>query len=136
MTANKKNNPYTDAGLLLMRIAFGLLIWLHGIGKLQDLISGKNDFPDPLGIGSVPSLVLVTIAEFICPLFLMLGLFTRFALMPLIITLLVVVFVHEADLALFDKEAPVLFLAAFAGLFLTGPGQYALDARMQKKNNG
>lgn len=133
MISQKSRINYTDAGLLLMRTGFGIMILLHGIGKLQDLISGANDFPDPIGIGSNLSLVLVTFAEFICAILLIIGLFTRLALMPLIITMFVVVFIHEAHLELFDKETPVLFLIAFTGLLFTGAGKYAIDEKIKKK---
>lgn len=124
---------YTDTGLLLLRLSIGLMIWMHGIGKLQDLIRGKNDFPDPIGIGSTPSLVLVTFAEFICPLFIIMGLLTRLAALPLMITMAVVVFIHEAHLGLFDKEPPVLFLMVFTGLFFTGAGKYSVDYKLIKR---
>jgi putative oxidoreductase len=125
---------YTDAGILFLRIAFGIMILLHGIGKLQDLMSGANDFPDPIGIGGTLSLALVTFAEFICAILLIIGLFTRLALVPLIITMLVVVFIHEAHLDLFDKEPPVLFLIAFVGLFFMGAGKYSIDEMINKKS--
>lgn len=126
---------YTDAGLLLLRVSVGLLIGMHGIGKLQDLMSGQNDFPDPIGIGSTPSLVLITFAEFLCPVFLIIGCLTRLALMPLIIAMMVVVFIHEAHLELFDKETPVLFLIAFTVLLFTGAGKYSVDHLMNKRKN-
>ncbi len=124
-----------DAGILFLRVAFGIMILLHGIGKLHDLINGKSDFPDPVGIGSFPSLALVTFAEFGCAILLIIGLFTRLALVPLISTMLVVVFIHEAHLDLSDKETPVLFLIAFIGLFFTGAGKYAVDEKIKKKRS-
>lgn len=137
MTSEFFRKNCTDTGILLLRAGFGIMILMHGIGKLQDLISGANDFPDPIGIGSTLSLALVTFAEFICAILLIIGLFTRLALVPLIITMLVVVFIHEAHLDLFDKEPPVLFLIVFIALFFTGAGKYSMDYRaMRKKKPG
>ncbi|MCW5911561.1 MAG: DoxX family protein [Cyclobacteriaceae bacterium] len=123
---------YSDFGILLLRLSFGGMIFLHGLGKLFDLISGKPGFPDPIGLGSAASLFLVTFAEFGCAILLVIGLFTRFALIPLIFTMVIVVFVHEAHLEIGDKEPPVLFMLAFTGLFITGPGKYSMDYRIFK----
>ncbi len=124
------NLNFTDAGIFLFRIGFGSMILMHGIGKFQDLLSGNGDFPDPIGIGSTPSLILVTFAEFLCSIFLILGLFTRFALIPLIFTMIVVILIHESHLDLFDKEPPVLFIISFIGLFFTGAGKYSIDNKL------
>ncbi len=45
-----------------------------------------------MGIGSTASLALVVFAEFFCGLFIVIGLFTRLAAIPLIIASCVVVF--------------------------------------------
>lgn len=132
---NILHKPFINIGILSLRLGFGSMILFHGIGKLSGLINGATGFPDPIGIGSTFSLVLVTFAEFVCAIFLIIGLFARLALVPLIITMLVVVFIHEADLDLFDKEPPVLFLIAFIGLFFTGAGKYAVDEKIKNKND-
>ena len=121
---------FNDIAVLILRLAFGGMILLHGLGKLSDLKNGTGNFPDPIGIGSTPSLILVTFAEFGCSLFLMIGLLTRLALVPLICTMFVVVFIHEAHLEIGDKEPPILFLIAFIGLFISGPGKYSVDKRL------
>src|SRR5688572_799429 len=51
-----------DAGLLLLRFWLGFtMLWLHGWDKLMNLFAGKTDFPDPIGIGPLPSLVLTVL---------------------------------------------------------------------------
>ncbi|MCI0750246.1 MAG: DoxX family protein [Flammeovirgaceae bacterium] len=124
---------YIDLSILLLRLSFGGMIFLHGLGKLFDLVSGKSDFPDPIGLGSTTSLFLVTFAEFGCSLLLIVGLLTRLALMPLIFTMMIVVFVHEAHLEIGDKEPPILFMLAFIGLLVAGPGKYSIDHRLFKQ---
>lgn len=85
-----------------------------------------------MGLGPSVSFALAIFAELVCALLLSVGLFTRYALIPLIITFAVAVFsVHGAD-ALSDKEHALLYLMTFLTLFLSGPGKYSIDAKIIK----
>lgn len=123
-----------DIGLLLLRLGFGALMILeHGWPKLQRILAGNLDqFGDPIGLGPELSLLLVTFAEFLCAILLMFGLFTRWALIPLIIAMLVAVFVANWGDPLSDKELGLLYLTAFFCLLFTGPGWYSLDRVIRK----
>ncbi|MFZ2899510.1 MAG: DoxX family protein [Saprospiraceae bacterium] len=123
-----------DLITLLLRLSFGSLMLLqHGLPKLEKLFWGDPaQFADPLGIGPVPSLALVVFAEFLCSILIMLGLFTRLAVVPLIIAMLVVVFMVNGPNPLADKELGLLYLAAFLAILIGGAGYYSLD-RMIKK---
>ena len=124
----------TDIALLLMRLAFGgFMLYGHGWGKLLRLTSGDPiKFADPFGIGPEASLVLVVIAEFLCALLLMLGLFSRYATIPLIITMLVAAFVAHGGDPFAKQEKALMYLIAYISLYLTGPGAYSLDASVRK----
>lgn len=125
----------TDLALLILRIAFGgSMVIGHGWGKLLRLFSGEPiEFGDPYGLGPATSLVLATFAEFLCALLVMAGLLTRWALIPLIITMLTVVFmVHLGD-PYSRVEKGILFLAPFVALLITGPGAYSLDALIKNR---
>lgn len=119
--------------ILLLRIGAACLIMTHGIPKLMRILDGNLRFGDPLGIGPVPSLLLVTFAEAICAIFVLMGLWTRLALVPLIIAMIVVVFVAHAGDPFGDKETGLLFLVMFITLFFTGAGNYSLDSLFKKK---
>ncbi len=129
------NSKGTDLALLLLRIVFGgSMIIGHGWGKLLRLFSGEPiEFGDPYGLGPATSLILATFAEFLCAVLVMAGLLTRWALIPLIITMLTVVFmVHFGD-PFGRVEKGLLFLGAYVALFLTGPGAYSLDAVIKNR---
>ncbi len=116
-----------DVGLLLMRIAAGGLMLYHGGTKLFNFTERMNTFSDPIGLGPTLSLTLVVFAEFFCSVFLTVGAFTRLALIPLLINLIVIVFVvHGAD-PIKKKELAVFFLTIYSALFFTGPGKYSID---------
>ena len=118
-----------DIGLLVLRIgAGGLLAVLHGWPKLQRLMDGGG-FADPIGLGPQASLILVTFAELACATLVAVGLLTRLACIPVIITMLVAVLVvHSAD-PLAKKELALMFLTSFVAIFLTGPGRWSIDRR-------
>lgn len=119
--------PWSDLGLLFMRLAFGGLMLTHGLPKLQRFSELSTQFPDPFGLGSGFSLLLAIGAEVGCATLLILGALTRLAAIPLAVTMLVAVLVvHQAD-PLAQKELALLYLSAYLTLILTGPGRFALD---------
>lgn len=123
------NGSLASSALLILRLAFGgLMVMLHGWPKLEKLLAGNTQFADPLGIGSELSLLLAALAEFVAGLLVSLGIATRGALVPLILTMVVAVFVqHSAD-PLAKKELGLLYLAAYCALFLAGPGRYSVSS--------
>jgi len=129
------NSNLTDAGLLILRVFLGMAMCFgHGIGKWSSLFSGEEiKFADPFGVGMLPSLVLAVFAEVICSLLLALGLLTRWALIPLIVTMFVAVFlVHLSD-GFGVMEKALLYGIGYLTLFLAGPGKYSVDRFLQRK---
>ena len=122
-----------DLGLLFLRVTFGLLMLGHGWGKLMDLIGGRTDFADPLGIGPVPSLILATFAEFLCSLAVIAGFKVRWTAIPVVITMAVAFLIVHADDPFARKEKALLFACGFLTLVFTGGGRYALDAMLKRR---
>jgi len=119
---------YNFPALFLLRLTAGLAMLLfHGLPKLHKALEGNLQFADPLGLGSGATLYLVIFAEVICCCLLIVGLFTRLALLPLIIDMAVAFFiVHRGD-EFAAKEPALLYFGMFVTLFLTGPGKFSLD---------
>lgn len=116
-----------DLGLLILRVVMGAAMITHGWPKFQKVLAGNFQFGDPVGIGPEASLILAVFAELICSILLIIGAATRFATIPLIVTMAVAFFVvHGAD-DFGTKEKALLYLAGFVALFLTGPGKYGVD---------
>ncbi|MEC5166217.1 putative oxidoreductase [Flavobacterium sp. PL11] len=122
----------TDLTALILRLSFGLLMLTHGFPKMLKLINGNLEFADPLGIGIVASLTLTVFSEVVCSILIILGLWTRFALIPLIITMLVAVFIVHANDDLGTKEMGLLYLFAYLSLFFLGSGKYSLDRLLDR----
>src|ERR1700710_1182640 len=82
-----------NLGMLILRLGVGILLASHGFSKLVHFSTMKSHFMNFIGLGSTVSLALVVFAEFFCSILLILGLFTRFACIPIIIEMCVIVFV-------------------------------------------
>ncbi|MCX6314066.1 MAG: DoxX family protein [Sphingobacteriales bacterium] len=121
-----------NAAMLFLRLAFGILMMNHGYQKLLHFADKQHSFMNFLGMGSTLSLLLVIFAEFFCALFIILGLFTRLAAIPLIIATCVMVFkVHNGDV-FGDGETATLYLTGFLVLLLVGPGRVSVDSMIGK----
>lgn len=117
--------------MLLIRLCFGILIILkHGMPHLMDFSAVQDKFYNFLGIGSKLSLILVIFAEIFCGLFVVLGLFTRLAVIPLIIVMLVIIFGAHAGKPMIQSEIELLYFGAWFLLLLCGPGKLSVDNMM------
>jgi putative oxidoreductase len=121
------DNAFSFAMLMLRLGAGSLMLINHGFDKLMHFSSKASRFSDPFGIGSTTSLAMVTFAEFFCAVFIILGLFTRLASIPLVIAMSVAVFYAHNGSFTGKGELPALFLAAFITILFAGPGKVSLD---------
>jgi putative oxidoreductase len=121
-----------SAAMLMLRLGLGTLMLMHGYEKLIHFGDMQHKFMNFMGIGSTMSLALVVFAEFFCSLFLILGLFTRLATIPLIIATCVMVFkAHNADV-FGDGQTAALYLIGYIVLLLVGPGRVSVDSMTGK----
>jgi len=121
-----------NAATLLLRLGLGILMMNHGYDKLIHFSDYSHQFINFLGLGKTISLSLVVFAEFFCSLFLMLGLFTRLATIPLIVVMCVVIFKINNGQIFFQHESPALYLTGFLALLIIGPGRISVDSMIGK----
>lgn len=112
----------------LLRFGSGAAMITHGYPKFMKLLEGGEiKFADPLGVGVMLSLILAVFAELFCAVLVALGLFTRAAVIPLIVTMAVAAFVvHGAD-PFGKKELALLYLLAYILIFAGGSGSFSVD---------
>ncbi|CAM3096228.1 DoxX family protein [Flavobacterium frigoris] len=126
-------NKNTDLGLLILRIAVGALMLLHGIAKLGDVsfIEGM------LSAKGLPSILAygVYITEIVAPLLILAGYRTRIAAGVYVFgTLFAFFLVHTADLFTLNEnggwqvELLGLYLFGALTLFFTGGGKMAVSS--------
>ena len=127
------NLTTANAWLLLLRIAIGALMLTHGIPKLQTLLSGGEiQFYDWLGLGATFSLILAVFSEVVCSALIIIGLGTRLAVLPLIITMLVAIFMVHINDSFGKQEFPLLYTLSYITLLVFGSGKYSLDHHLGK----
>ena len=129
-------NQFLDWSYLFVRLAVALTMLVsHGYGKLINFSSMAPHFPDPLGLGSVLSLVLVIGAEFFGSILLALGLLTRWASFSLLFTMVIAAFIVHWPDPFKKKELAILYGLFFLLFTIAGSGKYSLDNLLKKRLN-
>jgi len=119
-----------NIALLILRLVFaGSMLYGHGLGKLNKLISGDLSFGNPIGIGEAPTLILAVFSEFFAPIFILIGFKTKFFSFFPAATMFVAAFIVHMGDPFGRVEKALLFLAVFTVLMLTGPGKYSIDKK-------
>lgn len=129
-----------DIGLLVLRI-FTLLLVFHGVHKAQ----GYDGFLTSLeknDVGSVaPQVfgVLVVAGQILLPIFMFIGLFTRWCgLLQVVLFLFIIGAVNipnggwMSEHGGFAFESSLLFLVMGVVLFMTGPGRLSVDHKLNR----
>lgn len=124
----------TDVASLVLRLLFGGMFIFHGYPKLENYNEMLKMFGDPIGLGTEVSLILTIFGEFVCGILIVLGLFTRLAVIPVLITMLVVFFVVHGPQAFMEKMLPFVYMVLCVVVFILGSGRYSLDAALFDKS--
>lgn len=122
-----RSSESIDIAIFLARAGIAVLMLTHGISKAALFNETPVQFMDFMGLGSEISLGLAIFAEIGCSVLILLGLGTRIAVIPLIVTMLVAVFVAHSGDPFAHKEMGLHYLLVYIMLLLTGSGKYSLD---------
>jgi len=125
-------NKLDDTGKLLLRVCIGVLILLHGIGKLQGGLGFVTDLIQKAGLpGELGYLVLV--GEVLAPLLLITGIWTRVGALLVAADMVVALgLVHMKELLKLSDtggyalELQAMFLFGALAVALLGAGRYSL----------
>jgi putative oxidoreductase len=131
-----KDNRTLDLALLLLRLTFGgLLMGLWGKDKLLQLLTQNPvQFVNFLGLGDQISLALCVFAEVFCAALVAMGLFTRWACVPLLFNMIVAMAIGHNDQPFSAREHAITYLIPFLVIFLLGPGWYSLDSLVRRRS--
>ncbi|WP_044180026.1 DoxX family protein [Phytobacter massiliensis] len=117
--------PRIDAGLLFLRLTCSLLLlYVHGLPKVLHFNEELARIEDPFGFGPWMSLLPAILAEVVCPLFIILGIGTRLACLPIIGVLLVAMLAVHPQWSIAEGQFGWLLLIIFTTIALTGPGRW------------
>lgn len=130
-----KHTAMEDRGRLVLRIALGVLILLHGIAKLQH---GLGPIEQMVTAHGLPSFVAygVLVGEVVAPLMVLLGFYARIGAALIAINMLFAfALAHMSQLIQLNEqggwalELQGMYLAAAVAVALLGPGRYAINQR-------
>ena len=122
--------------LLILRLAVGIFMLTHGMGKFYKLFGDAPiQFADPLGVGVTASLALTVFSKVLCSTLLILGLLSRAAAIPLIITMLVAAFIVHGNDGIGKQELPILYAVMYLVIAIMGAGKISLDKWIYSKIN-
>ena len=129
-----------DTGKLILRLALGILILLHGIAKLSTGVSGVGGMLASHGLPSALA-YLVYIGEIVAPALVIIGFYTRPAALIIVINMLVALWlVHTADLFALGKsggwalELQGMFLFGAVAVAFLGAGRLSVGGVAGKYN--
>ena len=121
-----------DAGKLLLRVALGVLILLHGIAKVVGGPTFVLSLMDQIGMPAMFG-YLVYVGEVLAPLLVIAGIWTRVAALVIAINMVVAVaLVHGKELLSLGKtggwalELQGMFFIAAVVVALQGAGRYSI----------
>lgn len=125
-------NESLAAGLVIVRVLAGGIIISFGFEIFSaETMGGYTQWLTDVGVPAAGFMAHVgKVAELLCGTLLLLGLFTRLASIPLMITMIVINFVMlDGNL----RESPFFLLLLFATFFFAGGGRYSLDEVIRKR---
>ena len=115
-----------SAFILILRIFFGVMFFIHGLGKMMNFSELSQTYPSVFGLGSYMTLMLAIFTEFCCSLFLIAGLLFRIMVLPMIVAMAVAFFdIHDGFLP--EGELALIYMAVFIILYFVGPGRFSID---------
>lgn len=131
------DTKYQDFGLLLLRVGLGLMfIIFHGGPKMIGGPDGWEKLGMNAGLDFFPHVwgFMASFAESMGAFLLLIGLFTRYALVFLIVTMVMATTYHLGNGDGWSGSSrPIETGIVFISLFFIGPGRYSLDALFRQE---
>lgn len=126
---------HSDLGSVLSNwamFAFRILLAIelfrvHGMKKFRGNDGKPEVVPNPLGLPQFINNMVATLSDTVVPVLVILGVFTRLAVLPTIgITAVGYFVVHKND-SLEVRDVPFMYTICFLLLLATGPGSISID---------
>ncbi len=128
-------HTYSNLSRLFLRLFTGLMFLQMGVRQMTHLEEFANAAVGSMGLPGESALVAIVVLEIVCAVFIIIGLFTRVALIPSIgvmiyaeTVMLTATSVSSAgQMFIFEPGYPIMFIGIFAYMLLAGPGKISLD---------
>ncbi|MGH8727266.1 MAG: DoxX family protein [Burkholderiales bacterium] len=124
-----------DAGKLILRITLGVLILLHGIGKLTKGVSGIEGMLQGIGLPAFFAFGAY-VGEVLAPILVLIGFYARVGAALIVANMLfAILLAHSQEVFTLTKnggwalELQGMFLFTALALAFMGPGRYSINRR-------
>lgn len=134
------STSYDDLGRLILRLALGILVLLHGLSKLFNGIGGIQSM---LAAQGLPAFFAwgAYLGEVLGPILVILGIYNRLGALLIAVNMVAAIFLaHMGQLFLLTKsggwqlELQGMFLFTAIALIFMGAGAYSLGGRNGRWN--
>ena len=128
------SNNASHWALLFFRVAVASeLLIAHGLKKIGVGVAIAETVPNPLGLPEALNQGFAIVANIGMPLFIVLGLLTRIAALPILAITLTGYFVVHFNDPILVKDIPFMYSVSFLFIAITGAGRYSLDHYFSRK---
>lgn len=126
-------HTYSNLSRLFLRLFTGLMFLQFGVRQMLHLKEFAQSTMGAIGTANETAVVTIVVIEIVCAVFIILGLFTRLALLP---SIGVMIYAETVALSVaggakqmffFEPGYPIMFLGIFVYMLLAGPGKISLD---------
>ena len=122
---------YTNFGLLILRIFFGICLFMHGVAKIMHGVGGVKSL---LAAKEIPQFIAygVYLGEIIAPIMIILGIFCRIGALLVLGLCGIILYVAYPDLTAmnshggFKAEILYLYIGISFCLLITGGGRFSV----------
>lgn len=128
---------YTNMARLFMRLFVGIMFMQFGIRHLVNYNELITTFPTVLGMSHAAALNIMIIIELLCSMMIILGIFTRLAVIPPMFSMIAAEYyiLHDMlpNLPVYGLDStdpgylPIMFIGIYLFILLAGPGKISLD---------
>jgi len=128
-------HTYSNLSRLFLRLFTGLMFLQLGVRQVLHLEEFAQSAMGDMGLANESTIVAIMVVEILCAVCIILGLFTRLALLPSIgIMIYAETLMTSAtnvtaagQMFVFEPGYPIMFLGIFVYMLLAGPGKISLD---------
>jgi putative oxidoreductase len=120
--------------LLFFRIVVAIQLMLaHGLKKIGIGVANAETVPNPLHLPEILNQVFAEAANLVFPGFVIIGMFTRIAVLPILAVTLTGFFVVHFHDTSSEKDIPLMYSVAYLLLLSFGPGKFSADFYINRK---
>lgn len=120
--------------LLVFRVLISVeLMIAHGLKKIGIGGEQAEQVPNPLHLPVSFNQLFAVSANLFFPILIIIGLFTRLAIVPILAVTLIGYFVVHWNDSTLVKDLPFMYSVSFLLLFVLGPGKYSADYFINKR---